>query len=357
MQHSSLGAILDDRNNGFNGVRLLAATAVFVSHAFLIAPAGWHGEPLDGSAYNLGQISVNVFFFLSGMMLSRSFALKPDLVSFIAARLLRIFPGLIVCGMVTAWIVGAMNTTQSLAAYFTDPATLSYPLRILVQFNTADLPGVFPHGWEAGEVNVPLWTVKFELFAYGAFLAIPILGLFGSKLCAVLLTLGFGAMLAVSNITHAFDTSFWGSIIRFGFCFTLGMTAFLYRDSIRPNWPLAVLGIVLAMVLPPWPLGQVFSALAFAYFAVTLGGTSLPWVTRATNRNDISYGLYLYAFPIQQALIARYGVTLESALGASAIAFAIAVLAAYGSWLFIEKPALSLKHWFRAPAATRSYPR
>ncbi|ODT82395.1 MAG: hypothetical protein ABS76_07175 [Pelagibacterium sp. SCN 64-44] len=353
MQHSSLGTILEDRNNGFNGVRLLAATAVFVSHAFLIAPAGWHGEPLDGSAYNLGQISVNVFFFLSGMMLSRSFALKPDLISFIAARLLRIFPGLIACGAATAWIIGAMNTSESLAAYFTDPATLTYPLRVLVQFNVAELQGVFQHGQEPGEINVPLWTVKFELFAYAAFLAIPILGLFGSRLCAVLLTLGFGAMLAVSSVTHAFDTSFWGSIIRFGFCFTLGMSAFLYRDSIRPNWPLALFGIILAMALPPWPLGQVFSALAFAYFAVTLGGSSLPWLTRATNRSDISYGLYLYSFPIQQALIARHGVTPASALGVSFLAFAIAVLAAYCSWVLIEKPALSLKHWFRVSAPAR----
>jgi len=350
MQYSSLDAALDDRGNSFNSVRLLAA--VFVSHAVLIAPAGWHGEPLDGRAYNLGQISVNIFFFLSGMMLSRSFALKPDLSSFILARMLRIFPGLIVCGMVTAWVIGALDTTEGLAAYFADPATLSYPLRVLVQFNRAQLPGVFTRGWEAGTINGPLWTVKFELFAYGAFLLVPLLGLFGSKRFAVLLAVGFGTMLAISTITHTFDTSFWGSIIRFGFCFTLGIVAFLYRENIKLNWPLAILGVALATILPPWPGGQVLSVIAFAYFAITLGGTSVPWLTRATNRSDISYGLYLYAFPIQQVLIARYGATLGSAIIFTAIAFLIAIFAAYGSWIFIEKPALSIKHRVRQPATS-----
>lgn len=347
MQYSSLGAVLEDRNNSFNSVRLLAAAAVFVSHAFLIAPAGWHGEPLDGGAYNLGQISVNVFFFLSGMLLSRSYALKPDLVGFVLARMLRIFPGLVVCGMVTAWIIGALDTTESPLAYFTHKDTLTYPLHILMQFNAAQLPGVFAHGWEPGEVNVPLWTVKFELFAYGAFLLVPLLGLFGSKRFALLLAFAFGALLTVSTATHAFDTTFWGSIIRFGFCFTLGMAAFLYRERIKPNWPLALLGVALATVLPLWPGSQVFSVIAFAYLAITLGGTSIPWLTKATSRSDISYGLYLYAFPIQQALIAQYGVTFASAIAFSAIAFLIAVFAAYGSWVFVEKPSLSLKHWRR----------
>ncbi|ODT65258.1 MAG: hypothetical protein ABS75_32260 [Pelagibacterium sp. SCN 63-23] len=348
MSHSSLGNILDARNNSFNAVRLMAALAVFVSHAFLIAPAGGHWEPLDGSAYNLGQISVNIFFFLSGMMLSRSYALKPNLGQFVVARLLRIFPGLVVCGVVTAWVIGALNTALSPVAYFSDVQTLTYPLRILLQFNNAELPGVFAYGLEPGEVNVPLWTVKFELLAYGAMLFVPLLGLFGSKWFSLVLTVGFGAMLMVSTATQVFDTNVIGSIVRFGFSFSLGMSAFLYRDQIKANWVLAIAGIVVTMFSPPWAGAHVFSILAFAYLAITIGGTTLPVLTGATSRNDVSYGLYLYAFPIQQALIAQFGHTIETSLLFSVLALLVSMVAAYASWIFVEKPALSMKGAFAA---------
>lgn len=72
MPNRTLGDLLESRQNSFNAVRLLAAAAVFVSHSFLLLPFGAHLEPFDGATYNLGQIAVNVFFCLSGLMLSRS---------------------------------------------------------------------------------------------------------------------------------------------------------------------------------------------------------------------------------------------------------------------------------------------
>lgn len=339
-----LSDILDDRNNSFNAVRLFAAAAVFVSHATLIVPIGTHSEPLDGTAYNLGQISVNVFFFLSGMMLSRSYSLKPQLASFIVARILRIFPALIACGFGTAWIVGALNTDLSISAYFTSPQTLSYPIRMLFQFNAAKLPGVFLFGLEPGEINVPLWTIKFELLAYAAFLLVPLFRLFGSKQFATLLLIFFAGLLITTTTTHIFDASFVVSIVRFGFCFALGMVAYLYRDNITSNWPLAIIGVIAATTAPSWPGDQVFSIMAFAYLAITLGATHIPFVSAATHRVDISYGLYLCAFPIQQALVAQYGTTIQTAALSSLGAALVAMSVATCSWHFIEKPALMLKN-------------
>jgi peptidoglycan/LPS O-acetylase OafA/YrhL len=351
MGRATLDDILDNRSNSFNAVRLMAALAVFVSHGFLIVPIGNHSEPLDGAAFNLGQIAVNIFFFLSGLMLSRSFALKPHLASFVAARMLRIFPGLVVCGLVTALLVGPLNTTLGLDAYFRDPATVFYPFKVLLQVSRVPLPGVFTFGMEPGEINVPLWTIKYELLAYSAFLAIPILGLFGSRRFAGLAVVLLGGLLIVSGDSHAFDTSLLGSLIRFGFCFALGMLAFLYRKRIKPSWPGAIFLVIVAFYVTSLAFGEVMSVVAFAYLAVTLGATSLPVVTRLTNRADISYGLYLYSFPIQQAAIAKYGTTLDHAIYATILAATFAILLATLSWFYVEKPALSLKK-----AMARSYP-
>lgn len=85
MPNWSLGDLLESRQNSFNAVRLLAA-AVFVSHSFLLLPFGAHLEPFDGATYNLGQIAVNVFFCLSGLMLSRSYALNRNPARFAWAR-------------------------------------------------------------------------------------------------------------------------------------------------------------------------------------------------------------------------------------------------------------------------------
>ena len=339
---TTLGQILDDRDNSFNAVRLMAAGAVFISHTFLILPIGSHNEPLDGSAYNLGQIAVNVFFFLSGMMLSRSFFLKPHLTSFVAARMLRIFPALIACALLTAFVIGPLNTTLDLDEYFRDPATIFYPLKVVFQFSKVPLPGVFTTGMEPG-INIPLWTVKYELFAYCTFLLIPICGLFGSRAFANLATVVLGGLLIVSEGSDSFDASFVGSLVRFGFCFTLGMQAFLHRDMIRPSWPLAVVLVAASFVVGALPFGQLASAVAFAYLAVTIGATRLPVVTPITNRVDVSYGLYLYAFPIQQATIAKYGTTPMLAVYTTILAALAAVTLATLSWFWIEKPALSLK--------------
>jgi len=341
---TTLGQILDDRNS-FNAVRLMAAGAVFISHTFLILPIGHHSEPLDGTAYNLGQIAVNVFFFLSGMMLSRSFALKPHLTSFVAARMLRIFPALIACGLVTAFVIGPLNTTLDLDAYFRDPATTFYPLKVVFQFSKVPLPGVFTTSIEPG-VNIPLWTVKYELLAYCTFLLVPICGLFGSRVFANLATIALGSLLIVSEGSHAFESSFVGSLVRFGFCFTLGMQAFLHRDAIRPSWPLAIVLVAAAFLVTALPFAQLASVVAFAYLAITIGATPLSVVTTITNRVDVSYGLYLYAFPIQQATIAKYGTTPAHAVYATILAALGAVILATLSWLWIEKPALSLKKSF-----------
>lgn len=354
MSSRSLAEILADRSNSFNAVRLLAAIAVVLSHSYLLLLAGDHSEPFDGAPYNLGQIAVNVFFFLSGLMLSRSYALQPDWRRFALARILRVFPALVICGFVVAWLLGPFATILPVENYFADPRTLLYPFLVPFLFDQASLPGVFQYGFNPGEVNAPLWTVKYELLAYLAFGIAASLGLTRSRWLVPALAAVLGVALSITYAAHTFETSPLGSLLRFGFCFWLGTLAFQYADRIRVPVSLApfwfAIGLGLSGLLAGTILGPLVSILGFAALVLSLGDLRVPGLTAVTSRTDISFGIYLYAWPLQQTLL-LWRVTHE-AWGLFLVPLAGAVVLALLSWHLVEKPALSLKH--RLPRRIRA---
>lgn len=146
-----LSDVLADTNNSFNAVRLLAAFSVVVSHSFLLVIGQTAAEPLSSTPYTLGQHAVNVFFVLSGLMLSRSFALQPNWKTFALARALRIFPGLFICAAVVAWMLGPFGTQLRLAEYFHDGHTLTYPFATLMICYSAC--NIAPLSWGIGVQN------------------------------------------------------------------------------------------------------------------------------------------------------------------------------------------------------------
>tara|TARA_R100000365_G_scaffold1096_1_gene3957 strand:+ start:1727 stop:2899 length:1173 start_codon:yes stop_codon:yes gene_type:complete len=343
MPNRSLGDLLESRQNSFNAVRLLASAAVFVSHSFLLLPFGAHLEPFDGATYNLGQIAVNVFFCPSGLMLSRSYALNRNPARFAWARTVRIFPGLIAASMVTAWIIGPLNTTLPLGDYFAAPETLAYPFSVPLLFNAAPLPGVFAFGVEPFSISTPLWTIKYELLAYIGFTGFAATGLWPRGRGALIVTPALGIALTVTTFNHALDENIAGSLLRFGFCFALGHLAFIYRDVIRLDMRGALAGLGLGLPLLFTPLGALVSIVSVGYLAVCLGNISFGRLTCWSRRTDISYGIYLYAWPIQQMLIGRFAHDAFDAMGLALLAAAIAVAMGWLSWTLIERPALSLK--------------
>lgn len=343
---STLDELLESSGNSFNAVRLFAAVAVVISHAFLLSSNLPRPEPLDWGPFNLSASAVNVFFFLSGLMLSRSYDHVPDWRAFATARVLRIFPALLVAGVAVGWVLGPMTTQLRLDEYFANPETLLYPLSSTFTFAGVELPGVFVHSKYPEQVNVPLWTIKYELLAYLGFGIISVLGLLRSRFAAALFCVLFGIALAVTMSLGLFDASPLGSVIRFGFCFLLGVAFYRFRSSITVRWPLAAGLLALALALTWTPLGPLAWIVAPAYAALVLAEQRIPFLTAATNRTDISFGLYIYAWPIQQLLV-ETGWTGGSAWLLAPMALVIACGLGLLSWHFIEKPALSLKRHFR----------
>src|SRR5215469_16991062 len=107
------------RHNNFDALRLVAAISVMFSHAFLIADGSQGHEPLivlTGNQSILGLCGVFVFFAISGFLVTQSFEQTGDPWRFLAKRALRIFPGLFVATLLSAFVLAPFVTTLPLGA-------------------------------------------------------------------------------------------------------------------------------------------------------------------------------------------------------------------------------------------------
>lgn len=340
----TLAPFLAPDQNSFNLIRLIAALTVLVSHALIIRAGTDTLDPLLGpTPFTLGQHAVNAFFFLSGLMLSQSVERRPDLTEYLWARFLRIVPALFVFGLVMAFIAGPILSTSGAAEYFSDPHTWAYPFAILVEFAKAAPPHHVFQGLPYAEaVNTPLWTIKYEILAYAVLAAFAAAG-WTRRPVALWLALGFTLALftAQAAIEQVGQTSHLYQLGRYGFCFSLGMMAYHYRDrvSLSPLWFAA--SLLLVVIARGTALEHAAYVVLVAHATALAGARHYGALTRLTQRHDISYGVYIYHWPVEQALLVELpGIGVAALI---ALTLPITAALAVASWRFVEEPALRLK--------------
>lgn len=174
-----LAGVLTPDTNSFGVLRFAMATLVLISHSYLYAAGTAEAEPLQRwLGRSLGECAVQVFFFLSGVMVAQSFDRSRNIVDFSVARVLRIFPALTVCVLATAFILGPCVANLSPSDYLTSPGLYGYVARTLtLSSGSAPLPGVFETNAYAGYVNSSLWTLKYEVACYFGLALIGMAGL------------------------------------------------------------------------------------------------------------------------------------------------------------------------------------
>lgn len=342
----NIGSRSAGHDNNFNLIRMLAATGVLISHAYPLSLGHGTVEPLQPflKGLSLGGLSVLVFFSISGFFITRSFAGKSSLSSFFIARALRLFPALVVVLAVTV-IVAAALTTASMAVYW--GAVPDYYLRSLTMFFIKhELPGVFETNPYGGAINGSLWTLKYEVLCYMGVVICGLLGILGRSTLFGLWLAGFGLAYGVTMVVdvHPLIAGF----MSLGLPFAIGMSFWVYRDRIPLSPNLVVLvGLVAAL---SWltPIFIPVFTLAVCYTVFVLGYARFSLLAFYKGLGDYSYGMYVYAFPIQQ-FVAWSGV--ESPLWNMAISLPLTLLCAVLSWHLVEAQALK---WKRRPVS--SYP-
>lgn len=340
----SLADLAVGRANNFNLLRFFAASLVIVSHCSALA---WGQNPefvwnYFGHLETGGSIGVLIFFAISGFLVVQSFVSRGHLKYFLAARGLRIYPGLISAAIYST-IIGAFATEWPLRDFLRDHQTRRFLLYNSLSYPTQYfLPGVFEHNPLKGGVNGSLWTLPLEIQMYIVVAAFGLMGLFKGReiyngvfacILIVMASVKADALPLISQHPEA---------PRLAIAFLCGAFFFINRDRIRISLPLAV--FLVAFIV--WghtriPNIRMLYIPAVAYIVLVLGYHPKLYFAPYTRLGDYSYGLYIYAFPTQQ-IISYYHQGIHQ-YQLFALAFPCILLVAVLSWHFIEKPALRRK--------------
>jgi peptidoglycan/LPS O-acetylase OafA/YrhL len=341
-----IDTLLHGRDNNFNLVRFIAAFVVMVDHSFaLVAPAQAANTWLDLGALELGRVGVDIFFIVSGFLVTRSAMTRPTVLDYAVARFMRLFPALFVTCLAIAFLLGPLVTTVSLDEYFTDPRPWMFvPMTASLITHTMTLPGVYETLPVAGVIDQPLWTLRYEVFCYILLALFALAGLLTTRFrAAATLGLVFAGYCFITFGTELREMSAIDSATRFVLGFFLGGAFYVFADRIRLNFGVVLILAALAILLRHTPIHEAAFRLALAYGVLWFALVPAGGIRNFNKIGDYSYGLYILCFPIQQAFVMLDpGITPYALLVASFPAvFAFAIL----SWHFIEHPALHRKEW------------
>lgn len=326
------------RENAFDLLRLLAAFLVLAEHSWVLSG---HARPLPlQSGTELGSIGVGVFFLTSGYLICGSWLADPSVRRFGIRRALRIYPlyALVIVGSVL--VLGPLLTTLSVRDYLSTASTWSYLQNLVVLTPIQpDLPGVFETNPQQGSVNGSLWTIPIEVMCY---VAVAVLGAIGvlrsTKLLVVLAVAAIGVSVAI-------DTGMYTSgpiPVMYGAepaaFFLLGMVARQTRWV--PSWTVVTAAAAVWALLWGTPLASLGGLIMAGCATFALAFRLPAGLRHPTGRFDLSYGIYLLAFPVQQCLV-QLGL-LNAVANLAVTVVLVAPLAAV-SWKVVEAPFLAFK--------------
>ena len=343
-----------ERHNNFDALRLVAAISVIFSHAFLIGEGRQDGEPLmrlTGGQTILGVVGVFVFFTISGYLVTQSWERAPSLPRFALKRALRIYPGLAACILVLTFGLGPLVTSLPLGDYLSSYGTYDFlGANLLLHTDHNSLPGVWFTGRDLGHIlDGPLWSLPVEVAMY-----VMVAALGATRLLRVpVLTglLGLGMLAIVLDASNWHDWDFTGSVLWLLAFFVIGMLLQqLPRERVLDGRIalLALAGLIASVPLHAFIL---MFPLCGGYLVIYLAlHPALP-AFPAARFGDLSYGLYIYGWPVEQTVLyLRPDATwFELFL----IAYPATAVVAFLSWHLVEKRALRLKP---APLAAGASP-
>ncbi|MET4279003.1 MULTISPECIES: acyltransferase [unclassified Bradyrhizobium] len=326
-------------SNGFDYLRIVLALGVLSFHSMEIC------DDKAAMAFAFGPLGPFVamlllmFFSLSGYLVAGSLDRSKTIEGFLTLRALRIAPALAVEVLLSALILGPVLTVIPLSQYFTSPVTLSYLLNTLgyIHFH---LPGVFVNNPHSDVINNSLWTVPYELDCYVAITVCAAIGLIKyPRLFALGFTLLWIGMWGGHLIwTHGAGLPrgiMPGELLVVSFLAGI-LLQICGPWIIRSAW-VALICIFLCYVLLRFNQTKMLSVLPAAYLTIWLGLLD-PQRIPILLDGDYSYGVYLFGYPIQQAL-ASYSVTASWYVNLP-IAVCLSLAYAVFSWHCVEQPIL-----------------
>ncbi|WP_051286802.1 acyltransferase family protein [Paenibacillus taiwanensis] len=349
----SLGDLAIGRNNNFDVIRFIAATMVLYSHAFPLGEGkGQQGEilyTLSNGQWYTGSLAVAIFFIVSGFLITQSYEHSKSIITFVKSRFLRIFPGLLMALLLSTFVLGPLVTSLPLKEYFVHPQTYQYLKAFFLFPMEWFLPGVFETNVYKGAVNGSLWTIPFEVICY---IIVAILGIVGmlrfKKMILLISFVNLFYYLFQNKISPSGSGHIWGleisTLSELFVYFSFGMLFYIYRSYIPYNKHLAMLSIFMLFISLQYGGVKELFILFGTYLVFYLAFSPTVKLNGFSKFGDFSYGLYIYAFPVQQLVTYYYGGQMDAVLN-FLISFMITIFISVLSWHLVEKHALKLKKY------------
>jgi peptidoglycan/LPS O-acetylase OafA/YrhL len=339
-----LGQVFDPRNNALNAFRLALATGVILWHSF---PLTGHEVSFAAARQLLGDVEVDGFFAISGFLITSSWLSNPRVRDYFVARALRILPGLWVCLIITAFVIAPIGiaiqggpATKLLLSTAPFKYVLENSAVLLLKLDIGGTPRGIPY---PGTWNNSLWTLQAEVFCYIAVAGLGVVGLLSRRWllpAAMALALSWAASLPITTVGEAMTVRAEQAATRCAIMFLAGALLHQFRNVIPARWSLVAVSVVIVLVAGLLPDYRLVAAIPLAYAVIVSG--ALIHDKRFSLRTDLSYGLYIYAFPTQQLLVICGLRSLNPIVFFVLATIATLPLAAL-SWFLVEKHAMSLK--------------
>ena len=343
------------RANNFGLLRLLFAALVLVSHAPELLDGNRSRELLTRlfGTLSFGEAAVDGFFLVSGYLITRSCVRTGSAPLYLAKRVLRIVPGYVVCFLLCVLILTPFAGRLDGAP----PVRIEKLLVQMLLLVPPDVPGVFP-GAHYPFLNGAMWTIAYEFRCYLIVLGLGLLGFLtprrrrwiAAAALALLLANGLGLAGRLDALFHMRAASpsvqmIFGTLaddLRFAGVFAAGMVFWLYRDRIvLSHAGAAAAALALAAAMTSKLSAEAGYATAGGYLIFWFAHrVPVLWLSRLDNRADISYGLYLYGWPVQAMLV--WYVPGLGPWGICGLSLILATVLGYLSWTWVERPALAL---------------
>lgn len=332
---------INTRENNLNLIRLLAATSVTFGHSFAMTH-GSHYELLFGiGSAAFGFYAVAIFFALSGFLITQSYVRKPDWKKFLSARLLRLVPGYLFANFITAVLIIFLVKNDASLIFTKEFFVHIFGGSFKEKFS---FPDTFSH-LHYNSTNGSLWTLPYEFQMYILVMVLgltsliykrkTVLGLFvvlfliAAFRFDILYNLIFPVLFRIKN--------YEGTYLALPFCFGLGILAYLYKEKVRLSLPAASVILIATFFTDGWFL----KTLGWAYFIFCFGYLPKYYIPKLNFKNDISYGIYILSWPVQQCVLHLKITDNPILLFFTSMAFIVPL--SIISWKLIEEPSLKFK--------------
>lgn len=343
-----LSTYKNSRENNFNLIRFIAASLVLFSHSFALALGSPDFEPMRSTiGMTWGDIAVDIFFITSGFLITSSYLSNKGLFAFVWARALRIYPALIVA-IIFCVSIGAWFTVLSTQEYFSSLQTYKYIIKNAILFFNIEytLPGVFLNVPAPSAVNGSLWTLPHEVKMYALLTIILGFTAYISRWLKFItirnITLLVGIFSMGFHIFNHFYEVLTTPFIRLFAMFFVGAAFYTWGDKVRlsSKWFAFGLPLLLASSFNK-DLFFIFYCLSLPILVLYLAYVPSGRIRKFNKIGDYSYGIYIYAFPVQQSLAAI--VPNISVAEMVIFSFLVTLFLSVLSWHLIEKKCLKLK--------------